>query len=178
MKLTRASLILVIALTVFTTGCQSIPEKAEAIKPFNVDKYLGTWYEIARIDFSSEEGLNNVTANYSLNDDGTIKVLNRGWDFAKGEWKQAEGKAKFRGARNEGALKVSFFGPFYSGYNILAIGADYEYAMVAGKDLDYLWLLSRTPTMPDEMKAAFLNQAKKVGYDTNRLLWVEHDKNK
>lgn len=157
------------------TACVSIPKNATAVSDFEVDKYLGTWFEIARKDFKFEKNLNNVTANYSLREDGKIKVLNKGFDTVKQEWTEAEGKAKFRSEKNVAELAVSFFGPFYSGYNVIAIDRDYKYALVAGKSLDYLWLLSREKTMPDGIKASFLEKAKSVGYDVSDLVWVKHD---
>lgn len=154
-----------------------IPEGASAVKPFDVNRYTGKWYEIARLDFKYEKGLNNVTAEYSLNDDGTIKVVNRGFDVKKNEWEEAKAKAKFVDAQDEGRLKVSFFGPFYSGYNVIAIDPAYRYALVAGESLDNLWLLSRETSMPEEVKQDYLEKSKAVGYDTDKLVWVKHDQN-
>lgn len=155
-------------------GCVTIPEGATAVQPFDAKRYLGKWYEIARFDFRFERDLNNTTANYSQNSDGSIKVVNRGYNYVKNEWKEAEGKAKFVDSPDIGRLKVSFFGPFYSAYNVIALDEKYRYALVAGKDLDYLWLLSRETTMPDEVKKDYLNKASAIGYDTTRLIWVEH----
>jgi apolipoprotein D and lipocalin family protein len=156
-------------------GCGvSIPKGAKAIKPFKKDKYLGKWYEIARMDFKFEKDLNNVTATYTL-EDGSIKVDNRGYNDVKKEWKQSIGKAKFVNDENEARLKVSFFGPFYAGYNVIEIDADYQYALVAGNSLDYLWILSRKPTIPEEIKAAYLKKAKDIGYKTAELVWTKHD---
>ncbi len=151
-----------------------IPERATAVSPFDSKKYLGKWYEIARIDFKFEENLNNTTAEYSMNDDGSIQVLNQGYNTKKDEWEQAKGKAKFVDSDSVARLKVSFFGPFYSGYNVIALDEDYRYALVAGESLDYLWILSRDTTIPQEVKEEYLQIAKTVGYDTDRLLWVEH----
>lgn len=159
-------------------GCrgQQIPQGAKAVTPFELDKYLGTWYEIARFDFKFEKDLNNVTAQYSKNDDGTVRVVNRGYNYLKDEWKEAIGKAKFREATDVAALKVSFFGPFYAGYNVLALDKDYTYALVAGKNLDYMWILSREKTIPEAVKAEYLSLATSLGYDISKLIWVEHDK--
>ncbi|MEI6947163.1 lipocalin family protein [Paraflavisolibacter sp. H34] len=158
-------------------SCRSIPENAVVVKPFDRQRYLGRWYEIARLDFKHERNLNNTTATYALNDDGSIRVVNRGYNYVTGEWKQATGKAKAAGAADEGRLKVSFFGPFYSGYNVLALDRDYNYALVAGKNLKYLWLLSRSKTMPDSIRKAYLDQAARLGYKVADLVWVVHDKN-
>lgn len=168
--------ILLAAVIVSLNSCATIPEGAEAVKPFYKEKYLGKWYEIARLDFKYEKDLNNTTAEYSLNNNGTIKVNNEGYHIIKKEWKQAIGKAKFVGNDNVAMLKVSFFGPFYSGYNVIAIDNDYNYALVAGKNLDYLWILSRTTNIPEEVKNNYLKIAEAIGYNTDDLIWVEHDK--
>lgn len=156
-------------------SCNTIPKSAVAVRPFDKEKYLGKWYEIARIDFKFEKGLNNTTAEYSLNNNGTIKVLNKGYYPKEGKWKQATGKAKFVRDENTAMLKVSFFGPFYSGYNVIAIDDNYKYALVCGKNLNYLWILSREPSIPKEVKENYLTIAKDVGYDITKLLWVRHD---
>ena len=166
------SAITVLLITAFTS-CRSIPKGAVAVKPFNIKKYLGTWYEIARFDFRFERNLNNTTAEYSLNDNGTVKVINRGYNYKTGKWKQVVGKAKFVSDPEEAKLKVSFFGPFYGGYNVLAIDSEYKYALVAGQNLKYLWLLSREKTIPEEIKENYLRTAKGFGYDIAKLIWVE-----
>lgn len=156
-------------------SCTSIPSGATAVKPFNSEKYLGKWYEIARLDFKYERDLNNTTANYSLNSNGSIKVVNRGYNYKKNEWKESIGKAKFVGPKDEAKLKVSFFGPFYSGYNVIAIDKDYQYALVVGKNLDYMWILSRNKEIPEDIKEDYLSQAEQIGYDVSKLIWVKHD---
>lgn len=164
---------------IFTMGlfsCATIPKGAEAVQAFEKEKYLGKWYEIARMDFKFEKNLNNTTAVYSINDNGTIKVVNRGFNTKEEEWTQAMGKAKFVGDENVGMLKVSFFGPFYSGYNVIAVDQNYKYALVAGKSLKYLWILSRDTDIPKEIKDKYLEMAEDIGYDTSTLLWVSHDK--
>ena len=155
-------------------SCANIPEGAIAVKNFDANKYLGKWYEIARMDFRFERNLNNTTANYSFNNDGSIKVENRGFNYITNEWKQAIGKAKFVDSPDEARLKVSFFGPFFSGYNVIALDEQYKYALIAGKDLKYLWILSREKSMPEDIKKSYLNIAKKIGYNTDELIWVEH----
>ena len=120
--------------------------------------------------------MNNTTAQYTLNDNGTISVLNRGYDTAKAKWDEAKGKAKFVDSPEEAKLKVSFFGPFYSGYNVIAIDPEYRYALVAGESLKYLWLLSRERTMPDNIKHDYLEKARSIGYNTDDLVWVKHDR--
>lgn len=153
-----------------------MPKKAKPVNNFEVNRYLGVWYEIARFDFRFEKDLDNTTAQYSLDENGNVKVLNRGYNYKTKEWKSAKGIAKFRGDKNIAALKVSFFGPFYAGYNILAIDNNYQYALVAGKNLDYLWILSRGKSIPDNVKANYLKIARAIGYDTSRLIWVKQDK--
>jgi len=163
-------------LTLFNS-CASIPKNAKAVENFDVNKYLGTWYEIARFDFRFEKNMNNVSAQYSLNEKGNVAVLNSGYDYKKEEWKKANGVAKFRGEKDVAELKVSFFGPFYSGYNVVALDENYHYALVAGKNLDYLWILSRTKTIPENIKTEYLKIANEIGYDTSKLIWVKHDRN-
>ncbi|MBN1132226.1 MAG: lipocalin family protein [Bacteroidales bacterium] len=157
-------------------ACSTIPQGAVAVDSFNKESYLGKWYEIARLDFIFEKDLNNTTAEYSLNENGTIKVDNRGFNIRKEEWQQAIGKAKFIGDDHVAMLKVSFFGPFYSGYNVIAIDESYNYALVAGESLDYLWILSRKTTIPDSIKNEYLKIAEDIGYNISDLLWIEHDK--
>jgi apolipoprotein D and lipocalin family protein len=160
---------------IFFGSCSTIPEGVVAIKPFNKEKYLGKWYEIARFDFKFERNLNNTTAQYTVNNDGTIKVVNRGYNYEKKEWKEAIGIAKFVGDDDVAMLKVSFFRPFYSGYNVIALDSAYKYALVAGKNLSYLWILSRETTMPEDIRENYLTIAKKLGFNTSDLIWVEHD---
>lgn len=169
------SLFGVISLFTFNS-CIGIPKGATAVTPFDKEKYLGTWYEIARFDFRFERNLNNTTANYSINADGSIKVVNRGYNYKTREWKQATGKAKFAGKSNVARLKVSFFGPFYAGYNVIALDKEYKYALVAGNNLKYLWILSREQMIPENVKQDYLKIAEDLGYKTSSLIWVEHDK--
>lgn len=152
------------------------PKKAVAVQDFDVQKYAGLWYEIARFDYRFEKNMDNVSAQYSLNKDGRVIVLNSGYNYQKNEWRKADGLAKFRGSEDVAELKVSFFGPFYAGYNVVALDASYQYALVAGKNLDYLWILSRTKELPDEVKSEYLKIAEEIGYDTSRLIWVNHDR--
>ncbi len=167
---------LIALIGIFTlNACATIPKGAVAVKLFDQKKYLGKWYEIARFDFRFERNLNNTTATYSLNPNGSIKVVNRGYDYVRKKWKQAEGKAKFVGSSDIAMLKVSFFGPFYGGYNVIALDDNYQYALIAGSSLKYLWLLSRETTMPDDIKKEFVELAEKIGYETDNLIWVEHD---
>lgn len=157
-------------------ACTSIPKGVTAVQ-FDKTKYLGKWHEIARFDFRFERGLNNTTAEYSLRKDGKIKVKNRGYNVKENKWQEAVGKAKFAGKDNIAMLKVSFFGPFYAGYNVIALDKEYKYALVAGQSLEYLWILSRETTLPTEVKENYLKIAKDAGFKTENLLWIVHDKN-
>lgn len=166
---------IVTTLVLSLSSCVSIPNGATAVKPFDKNKYLGTWYEIARMDFKFEKGLDHVTATYSLTDDNTIRVDNRGYSARDQKWKESIGRAKFAGELSEGRLKVSFFGPFYAGYNVIAIDPAYRYALIAGNNLKYLWLLSKEKTMPTDIKDKYLAQARMLGYDTNQLIWTKQN---
>lgn len=160
------------------SACVELPEGVQPVKSFEAKRYLGTWYEVARLDHSFERGLSGVTANYSLREDGGIKVINRGCDQEKGEWSEAEGKAYFVGEKDEGFLKVSFFGPFYGTYAVFGLDKqDYQYSFVSGPDTDYLWLLSREPQVTEAVKADFLKQAGTLGFATDELIWVDHSGN-
>jgi apolipoprotein D and lipocalin family protein len=159
-------------------SCATIPKGGMAVVGLEKARYLGKWYEIARYDFAFEKDLKNTTAEYSANADGTIAVKNRGFNYKKNKWEEALGKARFRGAEARGELEVSFFGPFYAAYNIIALDKEYRYALVAGKNLKYLWILSRTRTIPDEVKKSYLDLAASLGYDLSALVWVEQDEGK
>lgn len=175
-KLLVSGALLSVAALVLLNSCKTIPKGVKAVEPFNANRYLGKWYEIARMNYRFEKNLNNVTAEYSFRDDGKIKVLNKGYNFKKEKWQQSVGKAKFVDDKTIGKLKVSFFGPFYAGYNVIAIDEDYKYALVAGKDLSYLWILSRDITMPENIKEAYLQKAKELGFNISDLVWVEQNK--
>lgn len=157
------------------TGCASIPDGATAVKPFDLSKYMGNWYEIARIDFRHERGLDNTSAHYSINPDGTIKVVNRGRNMETGLYQESVGKAKVVSLDGSAMLKVSFFGPFYSGYNVLAIDDEYKYALVAGSNYKYLWMLSREKSMPNYIQDKYMEVAEKAGFDTYKLIWINQD---
>lgn len=167
----RSILMVAFGVVVFHS-CVGIPRGANVVKPFDSKRYLGKWYEIARMDFRFERGLSRTTAEYSLNEDGSIRVLNRGYDAAKRLWKQAVGKARFVGSSDEARLKVTFFVPFYGGYNVIALDDYYQYALVAGDNLKYLWILSRQTTIPEGIRHAFLRKAREIGFDVDKLIWV------
>ena len=157
------------------SGCATIPKGVSAVDSLDKARYLGKWYEIARFDFSFEKNLNNTTAEYTLRKDGYITVLNKGYNYKKNKWESAQGKARFKGADTVGELEVSFFGPFYGGYNIIALDPDYTYALIAGSSTKYLWILAREKTIPDAIKQSYLSIAESAGYDTEKLIWVEHN---
>ncbi len=155
-------------------GCVGIPDPVTPVKDFELDRYLGKWYEIARLDHSFERGLEQVTAEYGLRDDGGVSVLNRGFSVEKNEWKDAEGKAYFVRESDEGYLKVSFFGPFYGSYVVFELDKEnYQYAFVSGPDKSYLWFMSRTPTVSDELMAKFVESAKTLGFNADELIYVK-----
>jgi apolipoprotein D and lipocalin family protein len=162
-------------LFIFLAGCVGIPDNVTPVKGFDVQRYLGLWHEIARLDHSFERGLEKVTAHYSLAADGSIRVVNRGFNPASNEWKEAVGKASFIADADTGRLKVSFFGPFYGSYNIIDLDQkDYSYALVCGPDKSYLWILAREPQLEASTKAALLNKAKALGFETQQLIHVKH----
>ena len=146
-------------------GCVGTPDGVRPVQGFELDRYLGTWYEIARLDHSFERGLSNVTANYSLREDGGVRVINRGFDTAKGEWDEAEGRAYFVEEDDKGFLKVSFFGPFYGSYIVFELNSeDYSYAFISGPDTSFLWLLARTPEVPEAVRQRFVERATDGGH--------------
>jgi apolipoprotein D and lipocalin family protein len=165
---------LFLVLVMFLTGCVGIPENVQPVGNFKLDRYLGKWYEIARLDHSFERGLTRVTADYSLRDDG-VRVLNRGYSAKENAWKEAEGKAYFVEGTDRGYLKVSFFGPFYGSYVVFGLDHEhYQYALVCGPDKSYLWILSRTPEMKKDVKDKLLAKAAALGFDTSKLIFVDH----
>ncbi len=167
---------LVTMLFVLLTGCVGIPENVQPVDNFRLERYLGTWYEIARLDHSFERGLTRVTAEYSLRSDGGVKVVNRGYSEREKAWKEAEGKAYFVKGPDTGFLKVSFFGPFYGSYIILELDHEhYQYALVCGPDRSYLWILARSPMLAREIIDTLTARAAALNFETDKLIFVEHD---
>ena len=170
--------IIFILLLSLLAACTGVPDNVKVVE-FDPDQYLGKWYEVVRLDHSFERNLEQVTATYSKRDDGGLKVINRGYNANKKEWKEAEGKAYFiekpmTGKPAVGKLKVSFFGPFYGAYNIIELDKPYyNYAMICGPDKSYLWILSRTPQLPYPIKQHLISQAKELGFDTDKLIYVK-----
>lgn len=172
----KIKLFLLLVLPAMLAACTGKPEGVVAVKGFELDRYLGTWYEIARLDHSFERGLDNITAEYSLRDDGGVKVINRGFSKEDNEWQQAEGKAYFVENPDTGYLKVSFFGPFYGSYIIFGLDEkNYQYAFISGPDTSYLWLLARTPQLDNKIIEQFIKQVQGLGFDTSKLIYVEQD---
>ena len=159
----------------FLSGCVGIPKNVTPISNFNLEKYLGKWYEIARLDHSFERGLSRVTADYSLRKDGGVRVLNRGYFEKEAKWKEVEGRAYFVKQPDQGYLKVSFFGPFYGSYVIFELDHEgYQYSLVSGPNKSYLWILARGPEIGEEPKKALIEKAATLGFDTNKLIFVKH----
>ena len=143
---------------------------------FDLNKYLGIWYEVARYDHSFEKGMDNTIAQYILQDDGTVAVINSGWK--NGKYQVAEGKAKYPDPDGKpGGLKVSFFLFFYSEYNIMMVDENYQMSLVGSKKDNYLWILSRTPQLDDAVLGRCLEEAERRGYDTGNLIWVDQSMN-
>lgn len=155
-------------------GCVSRQPFVEPVPDFALDRYLGSWYEIARLDHRFERGLTRVSANYSLRDDGGVRVLNRGFNATKNRWQEAEGRAYFVLDQHTAYLKVSFFGPFYGAYIVTELDADYQYALVSGPNHNYLWILARTPELDGTVRSQLVAWAAELGFATDKLLWVEH----
>ena len=164
-------------LALLLAGCTGKPDGVVPVKGFDLDRYLGTWYEIARLDHSFERGLNNISANYTLREDGGVRVLNRGFSVKKNEWNEADGKAYFVGSPDQGHLKVSFFGPFYGSYIVFELDDEYQYAFVSGPNTSYLWLLARTPKVDQTVIDHFIDRASSLGFETDQLIYVDHDAN-
>lgn len=159
-------------LAILLSGCLGAPDSVTPVQGFDSNRYLGKWYEIARLYHSFEEGLDRVTAEYSLREDGGIRVINRGFLTSENEWQEAQGKAYFVNGSDEGYLKVSFFGPFYGSYIIFELDKeDYQYAFVSGPDTSFLWLLSRTPQVDPALIERFVARASSLGFDTSKLIF-------
>lgn len=169
----RSILFLFVALL---SGCVGIPENVRPVDNFKLERYLGKWYEIARLDHSFERGLSRVSAEYSLREDGGVKVLNRGYSAADNKWKEAEGKAYFVKGAELGYLKVSFFGPFYGSYIVCELDHEnYQYSLVSGPDTSYLWILARTPQLDEATTSMLVARAAALGFDTSKLIFVSQD---
>ena len=140
------------------------------VKELELTRYMGKWYEIARFDHRFERGLDRVTAVYSLCDDGKIEVINSG--YKDGRLHEARGKAKMPDPDEPGKLKVSFFWFFYSDYFILELDEEYSSVLIGSSSDKYLWILSRTPKLPDNKLKKLLTKAVNRGYDTGKLIYI------
>ncbi|UNK23082.1 outer membrane lipoprotein Blc [Yersinia intermedia] len=166
----------VLTATLLSVACSVTPPKdMKVVDNFQLPRYLGTWYEIARLDHSFERGLERVSANYTPRDDGGVKVINRGYNPQKQQWQESIGKAYFIGSPQQASLKVSFFGPFYGGYNVIDLDDKYQYALIAGPNRDYLWILSRTPTIDTQTRDRLVAVAKNYGFPVDQLIWVKQE---
>ncbi|TMP28514.1 lipocalin [Pseudoalteromonas rubra] len=166
--------LLIIMMALILSSCLGMPQGVQPVNNFELNRYLGKWYEIARLDHSFERGLSRVTAQYSMREDGGVKVINRGFNAEENQWREAEGKAFFVNQDDEAYLKVSFFGPFYGAYVVFELDhQNYQYAFVSGPDTDFLWLLSRTPEVDQAIIDKFVRMASERGFDTNSLIFVE-----
>ena len=168
--------LLVVGTGLLLAGCASTrpPPGVTAVTPFDVQRYAGGWYELARLDHAFERGMTDVTATYTAQADGSVRVVNRGYAPATSQWREAVGKALFTGAPTTGSLKVSFFGPFYGGYHVAALDPDYRWALVLGPDTSYCWILARDKQLPAAQRDAIVARAQALGVDTSSLIWVPH----
>jgi apolipoprotein D and lipocalin family protein len=178
-SLLRAGLLGILpALFLLLSACASTspPPGVTPVSPFDISRYEGRWYELARLDHSFERGMTDVSATYTLQPDGTVRVLNRGFDTASGRWKEVIGKARFTGAPDVASLKVSFFGPFYGGYHVAALDPNYRWALVLGPDTSYCWILARDKQISDSDMKQIVARAQKLGVDSGSLIWVSHER--
>ena len=170
-------LFILLLLTALVSGCTGIPQGVEPVRPFDVQRYKGEWFEIMRLDHSFERGLTNVTATYTLRDDGSVSVLNRGFDRKNCRWNEADGRAVFQGDRDTASLSVTFFWPFAGGYHVFALDQqDYGWAMIAGPSRDYLWILARQPNLSADIRNRLVDHARGRGFPVDDLILVDHAK--
>jgi len=169
----KTSLLSALILLFGLSSCSSMPDDIEQVNGFEIERYLGKWFEIARLDHGFERGLTQVTAVYSWRDDGGIKVINRGYNEEKKVWNEAIGRAYFVQTPNIGQLKVSFFGPFYGGYNIIELDKEhYQYALIFGPSKNYLWILARSPQIEQGIVKKLVGHAKELGFPTEDLIFL------
>jgi apolipoprotein D and lipocalin family protein len=173
-------IIILVMITALSFGsCRSEkPENMDmsTIEELDLNRYMGTWYEIARFDHSFERGLEGVSATYSLRPDGKITVINQGYkNSTDGKLKVAKGKARQPDPDDPGKLEVAFFLFFYADYYILELEQNYRWALIGSSSDKYLWILSRTPLLEKETISEILEKAARRGYDTNKLIWVKQN---
>ena len=166
-----------VTLALLVPGCTGTPDGVRPVQPFDVNRYLGEWFEIMRLDHGFERGLTNVTATYTARDDGSVGVANRGFDRGNCRWKEATGRAVFQGARDTASLSVTFFWPFAGGYHVFGLDQpDYRWAMVSGPSRSYLWFLARQPDLAPQVRAGLIAQAKALGFPVDELILVDHSR--
>jgi apolipoprotein D and lipocalin family protein len=166
--------IMLLTVLFLPAGCTGIPEGVTTVRGFQLERYPGIWYEIARLDHSFKRGLVDVSATYQIRPDGGIGVFNKGHDPVKQTWREAKGRAYFLDTPDTASLKVSFFGAFYGGYHVMALDPDYRWAMVSGPAHKYFWILACTPNLPDDVLKNLLQTAKQAGFDLVGLIRVSH----
>jgi len=169
--------LLLLLLSTLVSGCTGIPDGVEPVRPFDIQRYKGEWFEIMRLDHSFERGLTNVTATYTLRNDGSVAVLNKGFDRKSCRWKEADGRAVFQGTPDTASLSVTFFWPFAGGYHVAALDQqDYSWALIAGPSKDYLWILARQPDLSADIRNSLVDKARSMGFPVDELILVDHGK--
>jgi len=169
--LRRLSFLVLIGLS----GCAGKPDGVEPIRPFDINRYAGKWFEIMRLDHRFERGLSNVTATYTLETDGSVEVVNRGFDRKECKWKEAKGRAVLQAAPEVASLSVTFFWPFAGGYHVFALDkANYEWAAISGPSRNYLWIPARRPNLAPARKDHIVEKARKLGFPVDDLILVDH----
>jgi len=166
---------LLAAFAVLLSACTGVPAGVTPVSNFELERYLGTWYEIVRLDHSFERNLDSVTAEYRLLDDGSVNVLNKGFNTKEQRWREAEGVAKFVGPADQGHLKVSFFGPFYASYVVFDLDPAYRYALVSGASKRWFWILAREPQLEPGLLEELMARASDLGFDLSDAVRVSHD---
>ena len=173
----KQALFILLLLTALVSGCTGIPQGVEPVRPFDVQRYKGEWFEIMRLDHSFERGLTNVTATYTLRDDGSVGVLNKGFDRKNCRWKEADGRAVFQGDRDTASLAVTFFWPFAGGYHVFALDQqDYGWALISGPSRSYLWILARRRDLSADIRNRLVDRARGLGFPVDDLILVDHAK--
>ena len=169
-------MLVALSLSLFACSTPGVPQGVDPVTNFELERYLGTWYEVARMENEFERGLDSVTATYSLKDNGQVHVLNRGWKTSESQWVAAVGSAKFAQSSNVGHLAVSFFWPFFGSYVIFELDEDYEYAWVSGEDRSTLWYLSRSPDVDAASLARFRERASELGFSLDNVIDVDQSR--
>ena len=171
----KSGLTFLVALAVLIAGCTGRPDGVEPVSPFDIERYEGVWHEIMRLDHSFERGLTNVTATYTLRDDGSVGVLNRGFDRKTCRWKEADGVAQFQKEKTVASLSVTFFWPFAGGYHVFALDQqDYGWALISGPSRSYLWILARQPELSADIRNRLVDKAHSLGFPVDELILVDH----